>query len=286
MFSGGYDSTIAARDIAKDHDRVHLVTFHTWGITRVHHSEKNVKALKREFGEDRFIHEYLDIRDFHRQMISGFHDDYDRYCGNGPPGILCLSCKLAMHSRALCYCIEHEIPMVADGALRTQADHPELMPDVLNLLRAFYAEFGVRYVSPIYESGLTAPAKRRVLREHGYDIGLQVGRASKSIQPFCLVGPLATIWHFTEPYVESDMAAYVQSKMPAMREAVRAFCEPLGRHQVGPAVDLAPGDRVDHREFQAESEFGDGIDRFVSRAMSPLWWGFRKYVRFRNRKTR
>ncbi len=53
-----------------------------------------------------------------------------------------------MHTRNIIYCLEHGIPAAADGPVRTQSDHPEMMPGVLNEWARFYAEHNVRFLEP------------------------------------------------------------------------------------------------------------------------------------------
>jgi len=270
MFSGGYDSTIAAIRLAETYERVHLVTYRSYGITRVRRCERHVDELRRAFGAERFPHTYLDLHDLHRAILSGFFADYERYCKGSAPGIVCMGCKLSMHTRTIAFCLEQGISDVADGALRTQSDHPEMMPEVINTLRAFYAEHGIRYFSPIYDLELDVHAKRAYLRARAFSVGLRLGRSSKSVQPVCLVGPLATVWSFSEPVREPDMVAYVVDKLPVARRLLEPWCE---RHAavVDPAVQSGAIERLEHRAVIAEPEFGPRFDRGLSRAFSWLW---------------
>ncbi|MFC1889356.1 hypothetical protein ACFL4G_06325 [Thermodesulfobacteriota bacterium] len=275
MFSGGYDSTITALQLAEQFDRIHLVTFRSYGLVGVSHSEKHLRELRREFGSDRFIHEYMDVRSLQRRIFSGFFEDYGRYCDGGAPGIVCLSCKLAMHACAAGYCLDHGIPCLADGANRTQSDHPEDMPGVMNVLRRFYMDLGVVYLSPIYDSELSASGKRRYLRDRGYSTGVWLGQSSRTIQPLCLIGPLPTLWHFSAPYKEARMVAYVEAKLPVLRKIVD---EAAGVNRPDRRTSsLSENDMIflDHRQVDVQSEISPGFDKFVSGLMSPLWIFFR-----------
>lgn len=269
LFSGGYDSTIAAMALAQHHARVHLLTFGTFGVTRLDRAGIHVAELQRALGAGRFVHHTIDVRARHRTLLEGFVRDYDRFFRGSPPASICLSCKLAMHSAAVAYALEHRIATIADGAVRTQADHPEIMPGVVNALRRFDARLGIRYTSPIYERVLTADEKRALLAASGCSVGTPVGQSSRSIQPLCVVGPTFTLWHFLEPYRERDAVAWVEAKLPALEALLAPDVARFG--PLGPPLVLGPDDLVPPADLTPASEFGPVLDRLVALLAAPLW---------------
>ena len=288
MYSGGSDSTLTARRLARTHDRVHLVTYRSFGIILVRQSERHYRQLCARFGGERFVRAIIDNRWLHRALLKGLASDYVRYCQGTAPGVICLACKMAMHARTLIYCLQHGVPEAADGATRFQTDHPECMPDVLNALRQMYADYGVRFTSPIYD----VPGKQHieaVLRREGYASSLRIGQGQRFNQPMCLVGPWSTLWHFQAPYVEERMVAYVRDKRPLVDRAVRAYFRRRGLDLEGlrrPPLVLTPHGHHDHRPVKVESEFGERPDLFISRLLSPIWFLLDLYLSARAERER
>jgi len=276
MYSGGSDSTLTAHRLAGICDRVHLITYRSFGIILARQSEMHYRQLCARFGPARFVRVHIDNRWLHRRLVRTLSTDYVRYCAGTAPGVICLACKLAMHVRTLIYCLEHGLPEAADGATRAQADHPECMPDVLNALRRMYADHGVRFTSPIYD----VDRKRRIdalLDSEGYSLSARIGQSRRFNQPVCLIGPWSTLWHFQAPYSEERMVAYVRGKRPTVDRAIRAHFRRRGVGLDGvrrPPLTLAPDDDLGHRPVAVESEFGERLDLFLSRLLSPVWFVF------------
>jgi hypothetical protein len=150
LFSGGSDSTLTAAIEAEGASVVHLLTFRRFGIFHTENSQRNVPRLRRVFGEDRFLHRSYDVDGLFRWL------SYEGYLGNARRhGFMLLStcglCKLAMHLRALLYCLEHGIHRVADGANRQMNIYPAQMRPVLEALRGMYARHGIEYANPVFD---------------------------------------------------------------------------------------------------------------------------------------
>lgn len=276
MFSGGFDSTITAIHLAQVYDCIHLVTYKNHGLTGVWRSSIHATELAERHGKDRVIHFRDDIRPIHRRMLKGFFDDYWEYCKGAAPGIMCLSCKIAMHIRTIIYCLEHGITQSCDGAQRAQSSHPEMMVGVLNALRELYAHYGIRYFNPIYDFGFTDD-KIKYLRERGYTIGMMVGQASKSVQPMCWVGPFSTVWHFSAPYQQEDMERYVRDKTPYAIALIDELLKEKGMVDRIPAQprNIEPDDILEYKEIVPQSEINPRADHLISRAFTPLWLCFK-----------
>jgi 7-cyano-7-deazaguanine synthase in queuosine biosynthesis len=287
LFSGGSDSTLTALVLAAEYDRVHLITYRSFGIILARQSEAHYRQLVQRFGAAKFVRVFADNRRLHRMLLRSLATDYTRYCSGTAPGVLCLACKVAMHARTIIYCLEHGVPAAADGATRTQADHPECMPDVLNAFRRLYADYGIRFTSPIYDVGPKSEIDARLDRA-GFTSSVRIGQARRFNQPICLVGPWSTLWHFQAPYVEERMVQYVRDKRPVVDRAIRPYFRPRGLDLAALRRPPLPYDALpdhDHRSVCIQSEFGQSKDLFLSRLLSPLWRGLDLYLRLRARRT-
>jgi hypothetical protein len=151
LFSGGTDSTCTAVLAAQQHDRVHLLTMQRFGMFGVERSDTNFHKLEQLFGPDRFVRpELMDVDGLFRHLSYGtFTRDLRRH------GLMMLTtcgvCKLAMHTRALIYCLAHGVKRVWDGANRNMYIFPAQMEDVLGLLEDLYGRFDIEYDNPVFE---------------------------------------------------------------------------------------------------------------------------------------
>ncbi|MFH1619953.1 MAG: hypothetical protein ABIG11_08625 [bacterium] len=150
LYSGGTDSTLAACLLAEKYDKVRLITFKRFGLFSVTNPMTNVAKLKARYGQDRFSHEIISVDGIFRKV------SYDRFFTNlSRHGFFLLStcglCKLAMHVRALIYCLEQGIRHVSDGANKGMNLFPDQQPGVIGMIRAMYAKFGIDYSNPVFE---------------------------------------------------------------------------------------------------------------------------------------
>ena len=151
LYSGGTDSTATALLAAQRFDRVHLLTLQRFGMFGVEKSDTNFLKLQERFGPDRFVRPPLLPFDrlFRHLSYGAWMRDVRRH------GLMTLTtcgvCKLAMHLRALVYCLEHGVQDVYDGANRNMYIFPAQMSDVLGMLRGLYADHGIRYGNPVFE---------------------------------------------------------------------------------------------------------------------------------------
>ncbi len=152
LFSGGTDSTLAAAQMLEEFDRVTLLTFDPGflfflGNTRVH-----ADKLKEKFGRDRVEHQIIDIRHFIKAILGDQVTEDVKEYGFNLASLVCLGCRLSMHAFAISWCLEHEVPYLADGSIRAQSTIPEQMETVIRRNRRFYSQvYGIHHFSPIYE---------------------------------------------------------------------------------------------------------------------------------------
>ena len=149
LFSGGSDSTYTAYRMSERYERIHLLTFSRPGIGDVSKSEINFQRLQRKLGEDRVFHYYFPVDRLYRYFSYGHYlKDLWRF------GFLNLStcglCKLAMHARAMLFCIEHGYTDICDGANINMYVFPAQIERCMDEIRGAYTRYGVRYFNPFY----------------------------------------------------------------------------------------------------------------------------------------
>jgi hypothetical protein len=152
LFSGGSDSTLAAAQMLDEFDRITLLTFQPGFLLFINNTRVHARKLEQVFGSERVTHEIIDIRDSVKAVLgSNPMADANEY-GFNMTSLVCLGCRLSMHAVAIAWCLENQVPYLADGSIRAQSSIPEQMETVIRRNRRFYSEeYGIRHFSPIYE---------------------------------------------------------------------------------------------------------------------------------------
>ncbi len=140
--------------------------------------------------------------------------------------LVCVACKVGMHTRALLYCLEHYVPAIAAGYARRQAYYPEQTPVFMDKISAFTARFGVQSLFPVYEEFADQVYTRHVLE----DLGLPSTGGGERKCLFCQTLTTAT---------EEEIGRYLDDMLPRVAEYVEhrragrlrqaADCFPPGR---------------------------------------------------------
>ena len=222
-YSGGVDSSVAAIKLSEKYKKIHLITYRTGTLIFIKHSRKNADLLRENLGQDRIIHKILDIRSLSRVIRRGLAKDYLTYCDGSAPAVVCMACKIGMHTSNIIYCLENGIPSSADGSVRTQSDHPEMMPGVIRKLNQFYADYNIQFNVPIYDFG-SKDEELAYLREKGYRLGPKFGESDyRTIQPVCLAGPFYSVWHLVRPNTEAQVLPYVEMKLQIAAEYIQSY---------------------------------------------------------------
>ncbi|MBN2205981.1 MAG: hypothetical protein JW742_01130 [Candidatus Aminicenantes bacterium] len=205
MFSGGIDSLLAAVLLAKEYDRVHLLTFKR-GYTEIglKNSLPNVERLKALCGPNKFVHKFIDIKPLVRRVsIRPIVKDRLRF---GMEVVWCVACRTTMNAASLLYALENKLAAISDGSNREQipgAKHltgtAENFPSVVTQLKDFARRYGVEFATPVYDFG-DREERRRKLAELGFEIDYLSKDPTKSLkgmlrrdffkrsQPLCLSG--------------------------------------------------------------------------------------------------
>ncbi len=111
LFSGGTDSALAAVRMLETCRRVTLLTFDPGYIFFVDNSRIHADALRERFGDDRVEHVIRPIGEIVREVL--FPDvkgDLRRY-GFDMTALVCMGCRLSMHTAAIIHNLEHGIPV-------------------------------------------------------------------------------------------------------------------------------------------------------------------------------
>jgi 7-cyano-7-deazaguanine synthase in queuosine biosynthesis len=205
MFSGGIDSLLAAVLLAKEYDKVHLLTFKKGYLEfGLENSRANVERLKALCGEDKFVHRIVNIKPLVRRFsIRTIVPDRFRY---GTEVVWCVACRTTMNAAALLYALENNLAAISDGSNREQipgekhlTGTAENYPSVVSQLKDFARSYGVEFVTPVYDFG-DREERRRKLSELGFEIDYLSRDHSKGVaglfrrdffkrsQPLCLSG--------------------------------------------------------------------------------------------------
>ena len=151
QFTGGKDSTFLAFLLAKQFERVHLLSFFNPLIVDLDKIAVNVEKLKLLDGADKFSHVLIDNEKLLKHLYTGhwFRDikKYKTYAANN----VCSSCRLSMISHTIVYCLKNRISTVRDGANRTGFDLSQQVWS-LGVIKNFYEEYHIDYDCLLYDS--------------------------------------------------------------------------------------------------------------------------------------
>jgi len=85
----------------------------------------------------------------------------------GGKNLVCVACKLAMHAKAVMYCTENYVPVLATGYAKRQEYYPEQTPVFMEKISRFSRQFGITTKHPIYDEFDDQMTTRHVLEEFG-----------------------------------------------------------------------------------------------------------------------
>jgi len=230
LFSGGTDSTLAAAQMLDEFERVTLLTFDPGYLYFLDRTKVHARKLQDRFGDNRVEHQIIDIRPFVAEILGiDVGADLKEY-GFNMASLVCLGCRLSMHAFAITWCLENEVPYLADGSIRAQSTIPEQMESVIRRNRRFYSEqYGIRHFSPIYEED---ESDRRLV-----EIGVTEQKKLKrqfilfDTQATCLFGVPADVYgrlfygRAVGDQRELDSEQYCAEKYPVMQNTIARTME-------------------------------------------------------------
>ena len=221
LFSGGVDSTTVAVLAAERFKRVHLLTFNTGFLYNMDLSCKHVITLREIFGDDVIRHEIINIRRVWRNIQ---HMNITKALRRFKSWfILCMGCKLTMHSATIRYCREHGIKTAYGGENKCQEQYPEQKQAILDEIQHLYQEYDITYKSPVYD--YTSMEEDTKLQSLGFRLGhhLKLFPNTKGsyhgTQPFCLSFPLYPFANMFPPK-DTPVVEYFQEHLTWAREYI------------------------------------------------------------------
>jgi hypothetical protein len=144
----------------------------------------------------------------------------------GGKNLVCVACKLAMHVKAVIYCVERLVPTLLVGYAGKQGYFPEQTRAFMDRISGLSDDFGIRTRFPVYEDFDDERVTRHFLEEFG--LPSTGGGERKCL--FCQTLTTAT---------EKEIGLYLDDMIPILRQYVdhklagrlrdAASCFPPGR---------------------------------------------------------
>ena len=144
----------------------------------------------------------------------------------GGKNLVCVACKLAMHAKAVMYCVEHLVPVLSAGYASRQSYYPEQTSAFMERIAEFSLHFGVTTIFPIYEDFETEEVARHLLE----DFGLPSTGGGERKCLFCQTKTTAT---------EQEIGDYLDAMIPK----VIRYCELRLDGRVKEAAECFPPGR-------------------------------------------
>ena len=180
LYSGGRDSLAlyAISMLGRLHDvpspkSIHLIhmlngmgRFPDFPRSRMEVARK-ILELQAPFSRDIPGTVYVELdcgRLFQGLWLDWYEDLMPRFGGKN---LVCVACKLAMHTKAVIYAVEHYVSVVYVGYARRQCFYPEQTHVFMEKIASLSQEFGIKTAFPIYEEFDTEEAVRHFLEAHG-----------------------------------------------------------------------------------------------------------------------
>jgi hypothetical protein len=240
LFSGGWDSTLAAFKLCETFRKVHLLTFYHSNSAFTENSKVNVNKLKNKFGSDKIVHNIIDIDHLKEKLYHGTWRQNRKKYGLFLINCECSACRIAMFARAIIYNLENNIGYLASGEVEAAPLHLVAgVSDKLDELKSeLCTDFGIVYLRPVYyemnphkrllELGLIDKEVKRIKFPYEY--------LFHEAQPTCYIGPFSFIfnkfyylpYHGKEAHEENKLK-YFTEKMDVAREWIKDYFEKKGR---------------------------------------------------------
>ena len=232
LFSGGLDSTLAATVLSKDFGKVHLLSISRgYGHTKIERTARRFEELRSRVDENQFAHTIVTAKElFRRVVLRTLVRDILKFKGLF---VICVGCKLVMHTVGAIYCLERGIPSIADGASGATEWMSDQAAVTLEGYRQLHAAFGISYSNPVV--GITdREHERESLRELGIRTGRKVAGRDLGTQPVCFYGDALTflreaLFKVSLPVSDKAIADYIEEKRPILMSHIRQHFELLGQ---------------------------------------------------------
>jgi hypothetical protein len=141
---------------------------------------------------------------FQGLWLDRYEELMPRYNGKN---LVCVACKVAMHARAVIYCLENFVPHLVAGYAKRQEYYPEQTPVFMDKIAEFSSGFGVRTHFPVYEELEDEMITRHLLE----DFGLPSTGGGERKCLFCQTLTTAT---------EKEIGAYLDDMLPLVKRYI------------------------------------------------------------------
>jgi hypothetical protein len=141
---------------------------------------------------------------FQGLWLDRYEEFMPRYNGKN---LVCVACKVAMHTRAVIYCIENFVPHLVTGYAKRQKYYPEQTAVFMGKIAKFSSWFGIRTHFPVYKDFEDEMITRHILE----DFGLPSTGGGERKCLFCQTLTTAT---------EKDIGRYLDDILPLVKKYV------------------------------------------------------------------
>jgi hypothetical protein len=141
---------------------------------------------------------------FQGLWLDRFEELMPKYNGKN---LVCVACKIAMHTRAIIYCIENLVPTLVTGYAKRQEYYPEQTPVFMEKIAEFSKHFGVQSRFPVYDEFDEEMVTRQVLE----DFGLPSTGGGERKCLFCQTLTTAT---------ENEIGSYLDDMIPKVTQYI------------------------------------------------------------------
>lgn len=204
LFSGGRDSSLACGVLAKKGYQIYLLTFNNGITIRQDLADNRYEELFKKFPDAIIKREIIPSYGLFKDLgLKNLEKDIKKYETN----LICMSCKLSMHVISLIYCLENDIPTIADGYTDYQKKWIEQMPEAIEAVKRFHEEYDIKYINPVYSETSKEQVKDKLMK---------FGLSTKSLEGTCLFGGTFSI---PEPH---RVVSYIEDKLPQCRRYIKS----------------------------------------------------------------
>ncbi len=85
----------------------------------------------------------------------------------GGKNLVCVACKLAMHTKAVIYAVQNYVPLVLAGYAKRQSFYPEQTGIFMEKIAEFSQGFGITTAFPLYHELESEEVARHLLEDYG-----------------------------------------------------------------------------------------------------------------------
>ncbi len=261
-YSGGLDSTYVAYIMGKEYGgKVHLLTMIPYGQLFYRWSERHVKDLKRLLGEDRVIHTYVDTKElFYNLTVKNFFREWKEYKSHF---VWCLGCQSSLVAKVIIYNLENQIPYVMFASSVGGQYAVMSMPVTHKNWRNFYAEFGIKFRTPLIELNIEKEQEREELKKLGVWIGIRFNRAVLGVQPLCVPGwqhIMDILFNIHTTYNPVEVDRYFKDKSDFLRKHIYEYFEKKNM-DIKKLIEGVKKKRETYESLKNELQEGEKIEK-------------------------